>query len=232
MKISIIIPFHNEEENFEKQVKNVLALVKRAKLDVEIICVDDNSSDKTPALCDEHAKRFKNIRTMHRKINPGMGNALKEGTRMAKGNIVVWIMGDLSDDLNTIPAMIEKIDQGADMVFASRYMKGGDRGSLSFFKAISSSGFTILTRLVLGIRVHDITNAFRAFRKEVFDSIKLESGDFAISPEFAIRAHLRGYKLDEAPTTYFDRTAGKTKFKFLRMGITYLSLFKYRFKKF
>ena len=86
-------------------------------------------------------------------------------------------------------------------------------------------------RLIFGIKVHDITNAFRAFRKEVFDTVNIESGDFAISPEFAIKAHLAGFKLGEVPTTYTNRKAGKTNFKMLEMGLRYLSLTKYRFRR-
>ena len=95
-----------------------------------------------------------------------------------------------------------------------------------------SSGYTFIASLLFGFKVHDITNAFRAFKKEVFSSIKLESNEFEISPEFAIKAHLKSYKLGEVPAAYQKRKAGKTNFRMLKMGISYLKLFKYRFVKF
>lgn len=229
IKISIVVPAHNEEENIGSLISDLLRL---KDIWDELIVVDDNSADNTRKIIDKFSKKIKNMVVIHRKKgNRGMGFALKEGTRRAKGDIVVWVMGDRSDDLNTIPRIIEKIQRGYDMVVGSRYIKGGSRGTLSFGKALMSSGYTMLSRLVFGFKIHDITNAFRGFRKEVFEDIDLESGDFAISPEFSIRAQLKGYKLGEVPTTYFNRKAGRTKFNMLRMGIRYASLFKYRFYK-
>jgi dolichol-phosphate mannosyltransferase len=137
-------------------------------------------------------------------------------------------MGDRSDKLETIKGMLGKLDEGFDLVMASRYMSGGSRGELEVDKAMYGSMYTSLTRMVFGIPVHDITNAFRGFRKSVLDKVKLESGDFAISPEFAIKAQLAGFRLGEVPTTYFNRRAGQTNFKILKMGLRYLSLFRYR----
>lgn len=228
-KISIIIPAHNEKDNLRPLMDSVEKLRKKQKWDCEIVIVNDNSSDNTGEIAAELSKKFKKIQVINRKGNRGMGNALKEGTKKAKGNIIVWIMGDRSDELSIIPKMVRMIEQGNDVVFGSRYVSGGSSGDLDKFKAFSSSGYTTLARIVFGIKVHDITNAFRAFRKEIFGELKIESGDFAISPEFAIKAHLKGYKLAEVPTTYSDRKAGHTKFKMFKMGARYLSLFKYRF---
>ncbi len=221
--ISIIIPAHNEEENLPELIPRIRKTIRKLGK-AEIIIVDDNSTDGTPKLCDNFCKKFKNIRTIHRKSNPGMGFALKEGTRAAKSDIIVWTMADLTDDLNTIPRFIQEIDKGADMVFGSRYMEGGF-AELSLFKKIASSGFTILSRLFIGIKVHDITNAFRAFRKKVFFTANPEAGDFAISPEFALKAHLKGFRLAEVPTLYKDRKMGITKFKMFSMAKRYFWIF-------
>jgi glycosyltransferase involved in cell wall biosynthesis len=150
---------------------------------------------------------------------------LKDGTAAATGEIIVWTMADLSDDTNVIPTFVKKIEQGADMVFGSRYVKGGTSGDLSRFKRFVSNGFTFASRLFLGIKVHDITNAFRAFRKDVFDKIRPSSGDFGISPEFALKAHISGYKLDEVPTSYATRKKGIPQFKMMKMAIRYFSIF-------
>lgn len=225
MKFSIVIPAHNEEKNIPILMKNLLTFMKRRKLRAEIILVDDNSTDSTPEICNKLAKEYDNLYTIHRTKNRGMGNALKEGTRQAKTNVIVWLMADLADDLNIIPKFLDKIKNGADMVFGSRYVKGGSSGDLSLLKRIASNGFSLMSRLFIGIKVHDITNAFRAFRKEVFDSLEIESGGFGISPEFALKAYLAGYKLDEVPTVYSNRKRGAAKFKMLKMAKRYFQIF-------
>jgi len=225
MRISLVIPCYNEKENLPTLVKNLQNLIERKKLDAEIILVDDNSADSTHDICNMFERKYDNIFAIHRIGNRGMGGALLDGTKEARGNVVIWVMADLSDDLNTIPKFLKKIKNGYDVVFGSRYMKGGSSGDLSFFKTAASRGFTILSRIFIGIRVHDITNAFRAFRKDVIESIDLKSNDYAISPEFALKAHLAKFKLAEVPTVYSNRKRGITKFKMFKMSIRYFSVF-------
>ena len=228
IQLSIVIPAHNEHSNLPFLLEDLVNL--RAKLpEAEIIVVDDNSQDTTLKIATAFSRKHDFIRAIHRgKGDNGMGAALKEGTKAAKGKYVVWLMGDRSDNLSALPQFVKKLESGFDMVFGSRHMKGGSRGDLAVSKAILSHGYTLCTRILFGIRVHDITNAFRAFRKELFDRIALESDNFAISPEFAIKAQLARYKLCEVPTGYRDRQSGVSKFKLVRMGVDYVSLFKYR----
>jgi len=228
VKYSIVIPAHNEEENLKPLASDLLAVLKGS--DWEIILVDDNSTDGTSSLCDNLAASNPAIRCIHRsRGNNGMGYALREGTAAAAGEYVVWVMADRSDKLESILEMIAKLDAGADMVIASRYMSGGSRGDLTVEKALYGSIYTRLAGLIFGVPVHDITNAYRAFRRNVFDEVALEYGDFSISPEFAIKAQMRGFRLDEVPTTYFNRRAGQAKFKIFTMGVKYLFLFRLMF---
>lgn len=222
-KISVIVPLHNEEDNLRELEKNIQNLLGSSGIVGEILLVDDNSADSTPEICDELSKKG-NVRALHRNGNPGMGNALKDGTRMAGNGIIIWVMGDLTDNLDTIPKFIEKIESGCDMVIGSRYMKGG-AAQIPFLKRLASNSFTLLSRFFLGVRVHDTTNAFRAFRKEIFDSLIIESADFGISPEFALKAYLKGYKICEVPTIYRDRIRGITKFKMFKMARRYSHIF-------
>jgi len=225
MLVSIVVPAHNEDDNLPK-LMGMLQSASKSMGGTEIILVDDHSTDGTAQLCDSYTRTWQNVRTVHRRSgNPGMGNALKEGTREAKGDVIVWTMADLSDDIETIPRMVNRVAEGADMVFASRYMKGGSIGDLSRTKSLMSRGFTFVSRLFLGVKVHDITNAFRAFRKDVFDKVTLESGDFGISPEFSLKAQLKGFKLGEVPTTYKSRKEGIANFNMVKMSKRYLMIF-------
>lgn len=223
MKVSIVVPAHNEEENISLLINDLLKL---KDIWDELIIVDD-SVDHTGEIADKFSKRFNEITVIHRKKGRGneMGLALREGTERASGDIVIWTMCDRSDDLNIIHEMIKKIEQGYDMVIGSRYAGKGSKGELSAHKAVLGRGYSLLSKAIFGIKVHDITNAFRVFRRSVFDDVNLESKDFAISPEFSIKAHLKGHRVGEVPTTYLQRKAGKSKFDLINTGVKYASLF-------
>ena len=224
MKLSIVIPAYNEAENIKPLVKDI-----RAKIgldDYEIIIVDDHSSDETQKICADLKKDIPNLVVLKRqKGENGMGYALMEGSRIASGEYIIWMMGDRSDEIANIEDMIDKLEGGADMVIASRYTSGGSRGDLQVHKAMYGSIYTMIAKVIFGLPIHDITNAYRGFKKSMLDSIKIESGSFSISPEFAIKAHLKKYKLDEVPTTYINRRAGQAKFNLVKMGIEYVGLF-------
>lgn len=238
MKISFIIPLHNEEKNCIPMLQRVSEYASKAKLNYEIIPVDDRSADKTGELIKSFSKKNNRVFPLFRKKDSEekgntMGKSLIEGTKISKGDIIIWTMGDMADDTQTYGDIIQKIEEGYDMVFGSRYMPGGSRGNLDPLKAFCSSWGTSLARFLFGIKVHDITNAFRGFKRDVFDSMVLESSGFAISPEFAIKAHLSGFKLGEVPTVYTNRVEGVSSFKLFKMIRSYLSLFLnlfYRYK--
>lgn len=230
MKISFIIPFHNEEENCLPMLLQVSQFAQKNKLSYEVIPVDDRSTDGTKNILEGIAENDPHIRPIYRKLDRDekgntMGKALVAGTKAAGGSIIIWTMGDLADDTKTYLDIIDKIQQGFDMVFGSRYMPGGSRGNLDLLKAFLSSWGTLLARFLFGISVHDITNAFRGFKKEIFEEIRLDSSGFSISPEFAIKAHLAGFKLGEVPTVYTNRVGGVSSFKLFKMTKSYLSLF-------
>lgn len=239
--ISFIIPFHNEEKNCQPMLRRVLEFGRKEKLDYEIIPVDDRSTDNTPHILKAIAAKETHIRPVFRhksgeEKGNTMGKALVVGTKAARGGIIIWTMGDMADDTRTYKEIIKKLGQRFDLVFGSRYMPGGSRGNLDKLKAFLSSWGTTLARLLFDIPVHDITNAFRGFKIEVFKSLELDSPGFAISPEFAIKAHLAGYKLGEVPTVYTNRVEGVSNFKLYKMTGSYLSLYhrlymKYRLKK-
>lgn len=230
MKISFIIPLHNEEKNAAPCVNRIITYCDKKKWNFEIIPVDDRSHDGTKKILQDLEKKYPQVKPLFRKSNGvsmgnTMGKALVEGTKKSTGDIIIWTMGDLADDPNTFGKMVEKISSGYDLVFGSRYMPGGSRGNLDMLKAFLSSWGTKLACILFGMKVHDITNAFRAFRRKVFEKVTLTSEGFAISPEFAIRAHLAGYTLTEVPTTYTNRVEGVSSFKLFKMIRSYLSVY-------
>lgn len=230
MKISFIIPLHNEEKNCRPMLARVSKFARKSGLSFEIIPVDDRSTDNTKNILYQAAKTDVHIRPVYRRSDSEeegntMGKALIDGTKSAKGSIIIWTMGDLADDTRTYFEIIKKINAGYDLVFGSRYMPGGSRGNLDLLKAFLSSWGTQLARFLFGIGVHDITNAFRGFKKEVFDKIRLDAAGFSISPEFAIKACFAGFKLGEVPTGYTNRVEGVSSFKLFKMIKNYLALY-------
>ncbi len=236
MLISIIVPAHNEEENIPMLIDDLQKMIKKSKLNAEVLIVNDHSTDNTQQVVEEMMKQYRNLRLLNRgsKIR-GMGATLKDGVYNAKGEYIVWVMGDASDNLNTIPKFIKKLDSGADIVFGSRYIANASPGDLDHFKMLLSMGFSQLNKFFFRYKVNDITNAFRAFRKDIFYDLDIKSNDFAISPELALKAHIVGYKLEEVPTIYKDREKGIPKFKVGRMGISYILImiksFLFKFKR-
>lgn len=227
-RCSIVVPAYNEAENIPHLVEDILGSYPG----FELVLVDDNSSDETFKICERYAKKHDNIVCVSRACGQnGMGYALCEGTEKACGEYVFWVMADRSDDLSAIGKMVFLLDDGFDMVIASRYMRGGSKGDLECHKAMYGAVYSRLAGAIFGLPVQDITNAFRGFRKTAYNDMKRLSGTFSISPEFAIRAHLAGYMIGQVPTTYFNRRAGQAKFNLIRMGIEYVSLFMLRFKR-
>lgn len=209
LKVSIVIPAHNEAENLKVLLPQVLAELP----DCEVIVVNDHSADDTIKIVES----FPEVKLLNRHYSKrGMGISLVEGTRMAEGDAIVWLMADLSDRLLDIPHLTNRLIL-YDMAIGSRCFRSG-------FKWNLSQGYSALLRLMFGLKVKDTTNAFRAFRKEAFNKIELKWNDFSISPECTIAMHQAGFKICEIPTLYTERKKGSSSFNVLKMGVNYTKL--------
>jgi len=222
MKLSIVIPAYNEEENIAEVLKKV-----KSSLDIsfELIVVNDHSSDDTARIVENLAKEFKDIKLVENKFEKGFANALKTGFQNAQGDLVLPLMADLCDDLNTIPLMLEKIGEGYDVVCGSRYLKGGARLGGSKFKAALSGFGGVSLNFLLGIPTHDIPNAFKMYRKNVLDGMDIMAKGFEISMEIPLKAFYSGFKITEVPTVWKERTKGKSNFKVFKLLPSYARLY-------
>jgi glycosyltransferase involved in cell wall biosynthesis len=230
VKVSFVIPFHNEEKNVGPMLEQVMKYANSKKWDYEIIPINDRSHDNTREVLEKYAKKYSKISPLHRSndsedLGNTMGKALLEGSKKSSGKIIIWTMGDRADDPQTYGKIVEKLEEGYDLVFGSRYIPGGTWGSLDPTKAFLSSRGTVLARFLFGVKVNDITNAFRGFKNELLEKLQLDSIGFSISPEMAIKAHIRGFRLGEVPTVYYDRVEGVSNFKLWRMSIEYLKIY-------
>jgi len=228
MNISVIIPARNEEANISGVVDNIESLLD---LPHELIVVNDHSTDNTLLLAQELAKRYSNLRVVSNTGKSGFANAIKFGFSQARNALVVPVMGDLCDDLNTIKAMVKKINEGYDVVCASRYIKGGARIGGSKLKGFLSSAAGWSLYYLLGIPTHDIANAFKMYRKEVIDSINIEASGFEISMELPLKAFYAGFRIAEVPSVWREREKGKSSFKMFKLVPKYLKLYLWALMK-
>ena len=216
MKISIVIPAHNEEGNLEALLHKLVPVLERYKEtdDYEIILVDDNSTDNTPCIVDNFSNNNSCIKAVHRTDTPGFGNAIKTGFKHATGDIIIPVMGDLSDEPEDIPKLVGKIEEGYDIVYGSRFIDGGTIDDYPAAKMFANRLFNNIVRLLFGIRHKDVTNAFKAYRREALDKIgDIEASGFDITVEIPMKAHILGFKSTEVPVAWHGRKSGEANLK-------------------
>lgn len=237
MKVSIIIPAHNEEKIIQNTLIKVRNAMKESKLDYEIIAVDDNSNDNTGLAIDNLSKKMSNIKSVHKKAKKkgptGLGAAIKFGFKYSSGNIIIPFMGDLSDNPKVIPRFVKKINEGYGVVCGSRFIKGGKLFGYPLLKLIANRLYNRLFAFLFHLDIKDISNAFKAYRREVFAATKPESDGFEITSEIVLKAHIKRYRIIEVPVSWHDRdNIEKSKFgsfisptfilfKLPRIGVSY-----------
>lgn len=237
MKISVVIPAHNEESNLDK-IANLL-LKTFNSLIYEIIIVDDCSTDKTTVLLNQLAKRFRKIKPIYRLGNKGVGSAIREGFNAIsdKSDYVLMLDCDFIENIPDIQKMIN-LSRSTDGLLGSRYIKKGQLINYPIIKKIANRAFHILIRLFLGITQSDVTNNFKLYRKEVVERIKplLTSEGFSVNAETGIYPLLLGYRLREVPVFWIGRTKnmGLSNFNVIKVCPGYIKvLFKtFTFKYF
>lgn len=228
MNLSIIIPAYFEGKNIIPELEKIRKKVKTA---CEIIIVYDLDNDPTIKVVEKYIKKNKSKNIFLKKnnvaSNRGVINAIKTGINNSKSKIILISMADLSDDIGKVDKMFELIQKGFDIVCASRYMKGGRQIGGPFLKGLFSR-LAGISLFYLGLPTHDPTNAFKMYKRSIFDSINIESdGGFEYSLELVVKAHKKGYKIVEIPATWRDRTAGKSRFKLLKWLPKYLKWYWY-----
>lgn len=228
MKLSIIIPAHNEQDNIEDVIRKVESIIK---LDHELVVVNDHSTDSTKDIINRLCAEYPALKTVDNANAAGFANAIKTGFENANGEFAVPVMGDLCDDLNTIPEMMKAALKGFDVVCGSRYIKNGKRLGGSKFKGILSMLGGWSSYFLLGIPTHDIANAFKLYNMKVIRNINIESKGFEISMELPLKAYFNGSKIFEVPTVWRERSKGKSSFKIFKLLPSYLKIYAWAIKK-
>lgn len=223
MRVSIIIPAYNEEETIGKVLRSILKLNDLNPF--EIIVVDDGSEDKTF----EKVQPF-GIKLIRCLKNHGKGRALRIGLKMASGDIIIWQDADLEYFPSDIPKLLQPIIQkSAAIVYGSRFYETKAQMSVSHF--LGNKILTWTTRILFNCALTDMETGYKAFRREVFDYVELNSDGFEIEPEVTAKILTAGFRITEVPINYRYRRKGKAKIGW-RDGIKSLFiLFRLRFCK-
>jgi len=197
--LSVVMPVYNERTTIDEIVRRVLA----SPLHVELIVVDDGSTDGTSEILDALNREL--TFTLLRQANAGKGAALRRGFAAVTGDLVVIQDADLEYSPEEYPQLIELICDGkADVVYGSRFL--GRHRVFLFTHYLGNKLVTLATNVLYNTMLTDMETCYKAMRVDVLRSMTLESNGFGIEPEITAKIFKRGYRVYEVPITYAGRT--------------------------
>ena len=210
MKVSIVIPVYNEARTVGEVIDKVRGLDFGAGMQKEIIVVNDGSSDGTR----EALRRFENgipgVTVHHSPVNLGKGASVRIGFSYATGEIVTIQDADLELDPNEYVRLIQPlVDGSADVVYGSRFLDSGKKGTLTFY--LANRGLASLTNALYRARLTDIETCYKVLRRDVLDQLTLRASRFEIEPELTAQILKRGFRLLELPIGYNPRSRAEGK---------------------
>ena len=214
--ISVVIPCYNEEAIIKVNIELIKDFLvnKSFKYDWEIVIINDGSKDNTATIADELEKQNKNIRVIHHHVNLNLGNALKTGFCNSKGEIIIVLDVDLSYSVENIEKLVDKlIEETADIVIASPYMKGGIVTAVPFNRRIMSKWVNRFMRFASQDKYYTFTGMVRAYRTSFIRNVNLKTRDYEINPEIIYKAMILRARIIEIPAhldwTEQNKFAGK-----------------------
>lgn len=232
-KLSVVIPAHNEESNIGKVLTELAEVIEQSSIPYELILVNDNSTDGTAQVVESLAATNPCVRVINREPPSGFGRAIRSGLNFVSGDVVVICMGDQSDDPRDVLAYYQKILEGYDCVFGSRFIKGAEVRDYPRVKLICNRIVNRIIQLLFWTRHNDLTNAFKAYRTNVIRECEpYKACHFNITIEMSLSALIRGYAIAMVPIHWYGRVWGSSKLGLKEMGRRYLvTLLKVFFEK-
>jgi glycosyltransferase involved in cell wall biosynthesis len=232
-ELSIVIPVYNEGERVEPVLRALHAAVRTPK---ELVVVWDFDADTTRPVVERLAAELPGLRGHRNDLGRGVLNAMRAGIATARGSLVLISMADGSDEPHVVDPMVALARDGAAVVSASRYMRGGRQMGGPLLKRILSRTAGLTLHWFGGVATHDPTNNFKLYRREFLESVTIESAaGFELALELTVKATLARRRVAEVPTTWRDRTAGESRFR-LRQWLPhylrwYLAALRGRFRR-
>ena len=214
----LILPTYNEAENVQAIVAAAAEVLAGAAPDgFRMLVVDDGSPDGTGAIADRMAAAHDWLEVLHRTEKNGIGPAYLAGFRHALDHGAGYVMemdSDFSHDPADLARLLQAVYDGADLALGSRYVPGGGVREWGLLRRFVSEGGSTYARLVLGLRVRDLTGGFKCFRREVLEAIHFDgvrSQGYAFQVELTYRAVRAGFQVVEVPIVFKDRERGQSK---------------------
>src|SRR2546427_2468798 len=203
MKLSVVMPVFNERATLRHVVEKVLSV----PLEIELICIDDGSRDGSREILAQLRNQYPQIRALLQPKNMGKGAALRLGIQEATGDYVIIQDADLEYDPAEYPILLDPLIQGkADVVYGSRFLGGRSHRVLYFWHSVGNKLLTLLSNCLTNINLTDMETCYKAFRREVIQSIPLEETRFGFEPEITVKIAKRRLRVYEVGIGYWGRT--------------------------
>jgi dolichol-phosphate mannosyltransferase len=226
--LSVVIPARDEQECVASSIEHLSVELRLHNVPHEIIVVDDGSNDKTWEILTALRSKLSELVVVQNTSRHGFGRAVVRGLDEMKGDAVVIMMADESDDCRDVVRYWQKLNEGYECVFGSRFVKGGGVIDYPRVKLILNRLANLFVKMLFNIRLNDTTNAFKAYRKTVIDGCRpLVSPHFNLTVELPLKAIVRGYSWTIIPITWRNRRTGTPKLKIKEMGSRYLFICLY-----
>lgn len=228
MKLSVVIPAHNEEGCIENTVLGLLCTLRKKSVNSEILIINDHSTDFTKVILQKLIDRNPEVRFIDNPYHNGFGFAVRAGLENFSGDAIVVVMADSSDYPEDVIKFFCKLEEGYDCVFGSRFIKGGKTYNYPRFKLFVNRLANTFIRIVFGVRYNDTTNAFKMYRRETIEGLKpFLSSHFNLTVELPLKAITRGYSYAVLPNRWANRKTGESKLKLKEMGSRYMFIVLY-----
>lgn len=223
LNLSVVIPAFNEESSIGPTIQEVILALREARIPFEIIVVNDSSTDDTEAVITTLMATHGEIRLINRAPPCGFGRAIRSGLEFVKGEVVAVYMSDQSDDPADLIRCYQRIEEGYDCVFGSRFVKGGRVSNYPWFKLLVNRIVNRMIQLMFWTRHNDLTNAFKLYRTHVIRECgPYKSSHFNLTIEMSLSALIRRYSIASQPVNWYGRTSGVSNLRLSQMGRRYL----------
>jgi glycosyltransferase involved in cell wall biosynthesis len=207
MKLSVVMPVFNEQGTVEQAIARVLAVEPLIDREIELICVDDGSTDSSREILTRLGQAHPELKVLLQSRNQGKGAALRRGIAEATGDFVIIQDADLEYDPADYPAMLRPLVEGkADVVYGSRFLGSGPHRVLYFWHSVGNWLLTLISNALTDLNLTDMETCYKAFRREIIQSIPLQEDRFGFEPEITVKIAKRRLRIYEVGISYWGRT--------------------------
>jgi len=230
VKLSVVIPARNEVDAIVDTINSTVRALEGGEIDYEILVIDDSSTDGTTAAAQGLAESNDRVRCYRSHYSQGFGLAVQAGLERFEGDAVAVMMADGSDDPGDLVRYHRVLEDGYDCAFGSRFIHGAEVTGYPRFKLVLNRIVNWGIRLLFRHEYNDTTNAFKAYRRNVIETIQpLLSNHFNLTVELPLKAVVRGHSYGIIPVAWRGRAAGASKLALQEMGSRYLFIVLYVF---